>query len=45
MSFYTVDEAKLLAKKLTDEAIGCISKYSNSKELVAFAEYLLNRDH
>lgn len=45
MSFYTVDEARELAEKLTNEAINCISEYGNSEELIAFAEYLLNRDH
>jgi geranylgeranyl diphosphate synthase type II len=45
MSFYTVEEASLLARRLTDEAIAVISKYENSQNLVALAEYLLKRNH
>ena len=45
MSFYTPDEAMALARTLTDEAIAIISKYKGSERLVAFAEYLLNRNH
>ena len=43
MSFYTVDEAMNLAKKLTDEAINAISKYKNTENLISLAEYLLQR--
>ena len=43
MSFYTVEEALKLAKELTDEAIEIISKYQNTENLVALAEYLLER--
>ena len=45
MSYYSIDEAKELAKKLTDEAIESISGFENSKILCDFAVYLLNRDH
>ena len=43
MSFYSVEEASALARKLTDEAISVISKYDNCETLVALAEYLLDR--
>ena len=45
MSFYSVEEALELAKKLTYKAISVISKYDDSENLVALAEYLLKRDH
>ena len=45
MSFYSVDEAFNLARKLTDEAINAISKYDNCESLAELAEYLLKRDH
>ena len=45
MCFYSVEEALELATKLTDKAISVISKYDNSENLVALAEYLLKRDH
>jgi hypothetical protein len=45
MSFYSVEEATALARKLTDEAVEVISKYSNSEDLVLLAEYLLKRNH
>ena len=45
MSFYSVEEASALASRLTDEAITVISKYDNSENLVALAEYLLKRNH
>jgi len=43
MSFYTVEEALGLARKLTDEAIEIISRYSNTENLVNLAKYLLER--
>ena len=45
MSFYTIEEASVLARRLTDEAIAVISKYENSQNLVALAEYLVKRNH
>ena len=43
MSFYSVDEALELAKRLTDEAVAVISKYQGSETLVELAKFLLNR--
>lgn len=43
MSFYSVDEALTLARKLTDNAVAIISKYDNCESLAALAEYLLDR--
>ena len=45
MSFYSVEEAKKLAEKLTKEAVEIISKYDNCKALSELAEYLLSRNH
>ena len=45
MSFYSIEEASALAKRLTDEAIEKISGYSNTENLVALAEYLLERKY
>ena len=44
LKFMSESEAFEYAKDLTDKAIRAISKYSGSEALVAFAEYLLNRD-
>jgi len=43
MSFYSVDEALELAKRLTDEAVAAISKYQGSETLVELAKFLLDR--
>ena len=45
MSFYSVEEARKLAQKLTEEAVEIISKYDNCKALAELAEYLLSRNH
>ena len=44
LTFMGEPEAYEYAKKLTNEAVGVISKYENSETLVALAEFLLNRD-
>ena len=44
MSFYSVEEAMALAKKLTNEAVEAISKYEGCDSLASLAEYLLKRD-
>ena len=44
MSFYSVEEAMELAKKLTDDAIAAISKHDGCDTLVELAKYLLARD-
>ena len=43
LSYMTLDEAKELASKLTQEAVLAIEKYPGSLPLVALANYLLNR--
>ncbi len=43
LSFYSVEEAYNIAKKLTDTAIKAVSKYEGSEFLVKLAEYLLDR--
>ena len=45
MNFYTVEEAKAYAAKLTEEAIGVITRYDIDGELRALALYLLQRTH
>ena len=45
MNFYTVEEAKAYAAKLTEEAIGVITRYDADGELRALALYLLQRTH
>ena len=45
MNFYSVDEAKQYAQKLTEEAIAAIADYDASGELRALADYLLKRTY
>lgn len=45
MSFYDVKTAKVLAEKLTNEAVALMSEYAGCENLVGLAEYLLNRNH
>ena len=45
MSFYSVDEAMALAKKMTDDALEAISKYDACESLVELDRYLLERKH
>ena len=42
-TIYTVDEARNIAKGLTDGAIDSIKNYSNSEKLISLAEFLLSR--
>jgi len=44
LKFMSESEAFEYAKDLTDKAIEAIKKYEGSEVLIAFAEYLLNRD-
>jgi geranylgeranyl diphosphate synthase type II len=43
LTFYTEDEAKALARELTDSAINAIKGYGGSDTLIALAEYLHSR--
>lgn len=43
LSFYSVDEAKFYAERLTQEAIAAIRKYDDSETLCALAEWLASR--
>jgi geranylgeranyl diphosphate synthase type II len=43
MSFYSVDEAKFYAERLTDEAIRAIRNFENSDALITLAKWLLTR--
>ena len=43
LSFYSVDEAKFYAERLTREAIHAIQKYDDSEVLCALAEWLASR--
>lgn len=45
MNFYTVEEAKSYAAKLTQEATDAIARYDGDGELRALALYLLQRTH
>ena len=45
MTYYSVEDAKAYAARLTAEAISAISDYSGSETLTDFAAYLLDRDH
>jgi len=45
MSYYSVEEAKELAQKLTADAVMAISEYENSEILTDLAVFLLERDH
>ena len=45
MNYYSVDEARELARALTEEAVEAISVFEGSKTLQNFAFYLLERDH
>lgn len=45
LTYYKIDEAKAIAKDLTDEAVEAISEFDSSDVLKEFAVYLLNRDH
>ena len=45
MNFYTVEEAESYAAKLTEDAIGAITRYDGDGELRALALYLLQRTH
>ena len=44
LKFMTEDEALKYASDLTDKAIDAIKNYDGSEVLIAFAEYLLNRN-
>lgn len=43
ISFYSCDEARRVAKELTDAAIAAIAKYRGADKLVALAKYLTER--
>ncbi len=43
LSFYSVDEAKFYAERLTQEAINAIRKYDDSETLCTLAEWLASR--
>ena len=43
MSFYSVEEAKFYAERLTEEAIRAVQNFENSDALVSLARWLLNR--
>ena len=43
MSFYSVEEAKFYAERLTEEAIRAVQTFENSDALVSLARWLLNR--
>ena len=45
MSYYSVEEARELAAKLTAEAVDAVADYNNSEILTDLAVYLLGRDH
>ena len=45
LSFFSLEDAKAYAKRLTDEAIVAVEKLPNSETLVALALYLLERNH
>ena len=45
LCFYSVEEAKQYADRLTEEAIRAISGYSDSDALVALAGWLAGRNH
>ncbi len=44
-NFYTVEQAKAYAQKLTEEAVNAITRYDGGGELEALAYYLLQRTH
>lgn len=44
LSFMSISEARSEAKLLTEKAIDSIRSFDSSEVLIAFAEYLLNRD-
>ena len=44
MTFYTVDEAKFYAEKLTEEAISVIREFEDSEVLCTLAEWLKSRE-
>ena len=43
MSFYSVDEARFYAERLTEEAIRAIQSFENSDALITLARWLLTR--
>ena len=43
LSFYSVEEAKFYAERLTEEAIRAVQTFENSDALVSLARWLLNR--
>ena len=45
MTYYSVEDAKAYATRLTAEAISAISDYDGSETLTDLAAYLLDRDH
>ena len=45
MNYYTIEEAKEIAKELTIEAVDAIAEFEGSDILKEFAVYLLGRDH
>ena len=45
MTYYTLEEAKEIAKELTAEAVEAIAEFDGSEILKEFAVYLLDRDH
>lgn len=45
MTYYSVEDAKQYAAKLTAEAVSAIADYAGSETLTDLAAYLLDRDH
>jgi geranylgeranyl diphosphate synthase type II len=45
MTYYSVDDAKAYATRLTAEAVSAIADYAGSETLTDLAAYLLDRDH
>lgn len=45
MTYYSVEDAKAYATRLTAEAVSAIADYSGSETLTDLAAYLLDRDH
>lgn len=43
LSYMSIDEARALAARLTDEAVSAIEKYEGSEKLCVLANYLLTR--
>ena len=45
LSYFSLEDAKAYAKRLTEEAVAELSEFKNAEVLVALAYYLLNRTH